>query len=68
MNESFFLLLNYWPEEELVFDFGVNCLFKGLKDTKRLIQSTGFCLGKKNKCWKCPNGHISISSNILLPK
>lgn len=46
MNESFFLLLNYWPEEELVFDFGVNCLFKGLQDTKRLIQSTGFCC-----CW-----------------
>lgn len=41
-----FLLLNYWPEEELVFDFGVNCLFKGLQDTKRLIQSTGFCC-----CW-----------------
>lgn len=41
-----FLLLNYWPEEEPLFDFGVNCLFKGLQDTKRLIQSTGFCC-----CW-----------------
>lgn len=29
-----------------MFDFGVNCLFKGLQDTKRLIQSTGFCC-----CW-----------------
>lgn len=41
-----FLLLNYWPEEEPLFDVGVNCLFKGLQDTKRLIQSTGFCC-----CW-----------------